>query len=136
MEPEPKVQRSFPLGMLFVLLAACGVISALLSPVVRAIALGEVGAIEAAAASAGGAVAAMLLGAVIGLHHYRPLRGLAWGTLTGGVIGMIVGPVMLSPGNEFGSLMSMSLAGAILLLLTSAVLGLSLKSNNGKPDAP
>lgn len=130
MEPEINVQRSYPLSALFVLVAACAVVFALLTPVVRSVATGDVGVVEAATASAGGALCAMLIGAVIGLHHYRPLRGLGWGTLTGGIIGMLVGPVTLSPGTAFGSLVTMSLGGAAVLLITATALGLSMKSQS------
>jgi len=128
MEIEPAVRRSYPLGALFVLVAAAGVISALLSPVVRAVVAGQVGFVEAVSASVGGALCGMVLGAVVGLYHYRLLRGLAWGTLTGGVIGMLVGPVVLAPGHAFGSLMTVSVTGAAALLISAAAFGASVKA--------
>lgn len=128
MQPETKnVNQSYPLSALFLLVAACAVICALLTPVVRAIVVGDVGGEDTAIASAGGAFLSMMVGAVIGLYHYRPFRGLAWGILTGGVIGMIVGPVILAPAESLSSLVTMSLGGAIVLVLTGVFFGLTIK---------
>ena len=128
MEPDQNVQRSFPLSVLFVLIAACAVVSALLAPAMRAIVTGQIGAMDAITASVGGAVCVMLIGAVVGLYHYRPLRGLAWGTLTGGVIGMFAGPIMLSPHEAFGSLMTMAIGGAVVLIVSGLAFGLAWKA--------
>jgi len=120
---DQKTSRSFPLSSLFVLVAGCAVVSALLTPVVRSVASGDLGARETALSSAAGGLVVMVIGVVVGLYHYRPLRGLGWGLLTGGVIGLLVGPIMLTPGKSFGTLVGMSLGGAVVLLITGAALG-------------
>lgn len=127
MQPEERVvKQSYPLSALFVLVAACAVICALLTPVARAVVTGRVGGEDTAIASVGGALLAMMVGAVVGLYHYRPLRGLAWGLLTGGVIGLLVGPIILAPPESLGSLVTMSIGGAIVLVLTGVVFGLTM----------
>ena len=114
-------RRSFPLSALFILLAACSVVSALMAPLSRAIAEGTIGVSEAATASICGSVLVMLLSASIGLYHHRPGRGLGWGILTGGGIGLVMGPVVLSPQSAFPSLLTMSVGGAAALLAVSAI---------------
>jgi hypothetical protein len=128
MDEDQNVQRSYPLSALFVLVAACAVVSALLAPAVRAVVNGDAGVVEAITSSVGGAFCAMAIGAVIGLYHHRQLRGLGWGTLTGGIIGMLVGPMILSPTDAFGTLITMSVGGALILLVTGAAFGISMKS--------
>ncbi len=120
--PEPSHdRRSFPLSALFILMAACSVVAALMAPLSRAIGEGKVAVSEAAVASACGAGLVMLLGAVIGLYHHRPARGLGWGIVTGGGIGMVMGPVVLSPQSAFPSLLTMSIGGAAALLAVSTL---------------
>ncbi|HUG66689.1 MAG TPA: hypothetical protein VMM76_02990 [Pirellulaceae bacterium] len=122
---DRSVQGGYPLSALFVLLAACAVVSALLTPVVHAV-VGKVLTIEqVAGASVGGAMFVGLIGGVIGLYHYRPLRGVAWGILTGGIIGTVVGPIMLAPAEAIGPLVTMSIGGSIVLLITGAAFGFS-----------
>ncbi len=113
--------RSFPLSALFILMAACSVVAALVAPLSRAVGSGKVSLAAAAEASACGAVLVMLMGAVIGLYHHRPGRGLGWGIVTGGGIGMVMGPVVLSPQSAFPSLLTMSLGGAVALLAVAAL---------------
>ena len=128
MEPVNRnIEQSYPLSALFLLLAACGVICALLTPVVRAVMAGQVGGEDTVLASFVGALLSICGGAIIGLYHYRPLRGLAWGILTGGVIGTIVGPVVLAPPESLGSLIGMAVGGGFVLMVTGAVAGTILR---------
>ena len=114
-------RRSFPLSALFILMAACSVVTALVAPLSRAVGAGQIGLDSAAIASGCGALAVMLIGAVVGLYHHRRARGLGWGILTGGGIGMIMGPVVLTPQSAFPSLLTMSFGGAVALLAVSAM---------------
>lgn len=115
-------RRSYPLSALFLLMAACAVVAAMAAPLARTIDEGKVEILVVVEASACGAGLVMLLGAVVGLYHHRRARGLGWGILTGGGIGMIMGPVVLSPQSAFPSLLTMSVGGAAALLAVSAML--------------
>jgi hypothetical protein len=119
------VQTGYPLSALFVLLAACAVVSALLTPVVHAVVAKTLTIEQVAVASFIGAILVAKIGGVIGLYHYRPLRGAGWGVLTGGIIGTFIGPVVLAPPEAMGQLVTVSIGGSIVLLITGAVFGFS-----------
>jgi hypothetical protein len=127
-QADRSVRSGYPLSALFVLVAACAVVSALLTPVVHAVGAKVLTLEQVAGASFCGAILVALGGGVIGLYHYRPLRGVGWGVLTGGIIGLLIGPVMLAPPEAIGSLVTMSIGGSIVLLLTGAAFGFSLKN--------
>ena len=114
-------RRSFPLSALFILMAACSIVAALMAPLSRAIVAGTIGFSDAAFASACGGALVMMMGALVGLYHHRRARGLGWGLLTGGLIGMVMGPVVLSPVSAFPSLLTLSVGGAAALLVVSAM---------------
>ncbi|MCA9145835.1 MAG: hypothetical protein KDB05_23745 [Planctomycetales bacterium] len=129
MQPtNQSVQSGYPLSALFVLIAACAVVSALLSPVVHAVIAKLLTIEQVVGASIGGAVIVAIIGSVIGLYHYRPLRGIGWGVVTGGVIGMLIGPVMLAPPEAIGPLVTMSIGGSIVLLLTGTAFGFTARN--------
>lgn len=117
---EQTGRYSYPLSALFVLMAACGVATALITPVVRGVVTGDVGIAELIGTSLGGSVVVMVLCGILGLYHYRPVRGFFWGILTGGIIGLLVGPVMVAPTKYFLSLVLTSLVGAVLLVAMGA----------------
>ena len=122
-QTDRSVQNGYPLSALFVLLAACAVVSSLIAPVARAVVSKDVTVEQVAAASFFGLILVGLIGGVTGLYHYRPLRGVGWGVLTGGVIGLFIGPVMLAPPEEIGTLVTVSIGGSIVLLITGAAFG-------------
>ncbi len=126
-QTERNIRSGYPLSALFVLVAACAVVSALLTPVVRAVIAGSLTLEHVASASLGGAILVALVGGVIGLYHYRPLRGVGWGALTGGIIGLLIGPVTLAPPEAIGPLVTMSIGGSVVLLLTGAAFGYSAR---------
>lgn len=121
------VQTGYPLSALFVLLAACAVVSALLTPVVHAVVSKDLTIKQVTIASIVGAILVAIVGGVIGLYHYRPWRGVGWGLLTGGMIGTFIGPVALAPPEAIGQLVTVSIGGSIVLLITGAAFGFSVK---------
>jgi uncharacterized membrane protein len=110
----------YPLNALFILVTACSVVAALLTPVVRAIAGGPVGVPQAMMSCFAGALYASGLGGVVGLYHFNRRRGFAWGALTGAALGAALGPVALAPVQAFPSLISISLGGSALLVAIAA----------------
>jgi hypothetical protein len=112
--------RSYSLSMLFVLVAACAIVASFLTPVARGVVSGKVGLVELLFSSVGGGIAIMMAGGVLGLFHYRPVRGALWGIIAGGVTGAIAGPLVLVPSEALGATFGASICGAVLLLVIGA----------------
>jgi hypothetical protein len=113
-----RTRGGYPLSALFLLLATCAAISALLSPLARSISSGvaTAGAGEVIGAGLATTLFLMVLGAVIGLHHYRRLRGVLWGVLTGAALGVLLGPLALAPVRALPAIYATSLVGALVLV--------------------
>ena len=71
-------------------------------------------------AAIAGSLSTGLLGAIVGVYHYRRKRGLMWGSLTGLILGAFLGPVSLAPLDLVPSLFALSAAGAALLVAVAA----------------
>lgn len=126
-QTDQGLQYGYPLSALFVLLAACAVVSALLAPVAHAVVAKDLTGGQILFASFVGAILVGVLGGTIGLYHYRPLRGAGWGVLTGAIAGTLIGPIMLAPPEAIGQLLTLSIGGSIVLLITGAAFGFSVK---------
>ena len=104
---------------LFLVITACGIIAALIGPAARAISAGKIGAREVIYASLISTLIVMVTGAVVGMFHYRRARGLFWGLITGAVIGIFVGPLVLAPRESFGAVLALSFGGGAVIVLIS-----------------
>lgn len=117
--PPPRRTGGYPLIALFLVITACGIIASLIGPAVRAVSDGRVGVREAIYASMISTVVVMLTGGIVGLFHYRRTRGFVWGLVTGAVIGLFVGPLVLAPREAFGAVVALSFGGAAVIVLIS-----------------
>jgi F0F1-type ATP synthase assembly protein I len=115
----PRKSGGYPLVALFLVISACGIVAALLGPAARAMSEGRIGLQTAVYSVFLGMLAVMLVGGVVGLFHYRRLRGLVWGLITGAVLGMFAGPLVLAPRESFGAVVSLSFGGAVVIVLIS-----------------
>ena len=120
-------RRAFPLNILFVITAGCAILSALLTPLLRSLAGGSIGALEASFACVGGGLFGGFIGAIVGVYHYRRGRGLMWGLLVGLLIGCALGPLSLVPVKAAPSLIGLSIAGAMLLVAIAAAFRFSAR---------
>lgn len=112
--PPPRTS-SFSLAALFFLMACAAVLLAILLPALRTRVEQQIGGLAFAGAAFGVGVFASILGGMIGLFHYRRLRGLGWGVLTGLLTGICVGPVVLS--QHYDQVMATCLGGSLLLVM-------------------
>ena len=124
----PRRQGGYPLIALFLVITACGIIAALIGPAARAISDGRVGVREALVSSILSTVVVMLTGGIVGMFHYRRARGFGWGLLTGAVIGMFVGPLILAPLEAFGAVLALSFGGAVVIILISVAFRIAARS--------
>ncbi len=111
--PPPRTS-SFSLAALFFLLALAAVLLAILLPALRTRAEQQIGGLKFAGAALGVGFFASVLGGMIGLFHYRRLRGLGWGVLTGLLTGICIGPVVLS--HHYDQVVATCLGGSVLLV--------------------
>ncbi len=71
-------------------------------------------------AVAGTGLCGGILGAIVGLFHFRRIRGFIVGTLTGTFIGGTIGPALAS--EDFAAVSVASLGGSALLIVTGLIL--------------
>jgi hypothetical protein len=133
MAPIP--ERGYPLSALFLLMAACAIPMSMAAAAGRAISQGDVGADDMALAALLGCTGTMMLGMIIGLHHYRPLLGAIVGGLAGALIGSMAGPVVLAPRQDFPKLMLVSVVGSAAMVAVAAWLRFSAQRRN-PPQPP
>ena len=111
--------RGYPLSALFLLVTASGVVLAMVAPVLRG--PREAGWAELLSASIAGGVALGLLGLVLGLFHYSRWRGVLWGVPLGGVLGLLIGPMVFISPTSMPFVLLNSLGGAVVILGIAAV---------------
>lgn len=123
MNKSPTPVHSYPLSALFVLIALCSVLAAMISPLARSVAAENTNLIQFVIAMVALAFIGLILGFIVGLFHYRRTRGAILGMSAGVLVGMISGPLMLSPFTAFPALLGFSFLGAIMLIVTGFILG-------------
>lgn len=112
----PTRNSSFSLVAIFYLTA---LICVLLAIAVQATTPPRASPDRIAMEAAGTGILGGVLGGLIGLFHYRRLRGLSWGLLTGSVVGVCIGPVLSS--RHYGQVMAACLGGSLLLVFLASV---------------
>ncbi len=122
--PPPSPRRTYPLSALFVLTAVCGVITALLTPIISAVSDGSLHFRAVFWAAVAGVAFMTVLGVVIGLFHHRRLAGAGIGALTGFILGPAIGPLVLVPTEELPRLFVVAVGGSFVLVAASTILRL------------
>ena len=80
---KPSLPRGYPLGTLFLLVATCAVILALVALLMREPKRLDDLVVPILISAAVGALLLMVMGIFVGLFHFSQLRGVAWGILVG-----------------------------------------------------
>jgi hypothetical protein len=118
--------RGYPIGALFVLVTACAVLAAGVTPLARPAADGGVAGNDLLLAAGSGAACGLLVGAVLGVLYYRFAMGIAMGLAAGAVIGAVAGAMSLLPGNQ------MVTAAAAMTAGSGLVIGVALVMRRGE----
>ena len=121
---KPSLPRGYPLGALFLLVATCAVILALVTLLMREPERLEELVVPILISAAVGAFVLMLMGIFVGLFHFSRLHGIAWGILVGGLLGLFFGPILYISVSAFPHVLLTSLVGAILVVGTATVIRL------------
>ena len=115
-------RRGYPMGMLFVLVAISAVLTAGLSPAVRAVAAEKLQWWQPLVAAGSGAVVLGFVGLCAGGLYFPHWRGLLMGFLSGGVIGLVAGPLALvEPRELFPAALAMCVGSVIAVGLAAAM---------------
>lgn len=111
--------RGYPLSALFLLVTACGVVLAMVTPIFRG--PQEAGWTELLIAALAGGGVLSLAGLLLGLFHYSRWRGVLAGTLLGGLLGLLLGPLIFAAPDNLPLVLLSSLGGAVVILGVAAV---------------
>lgn len=114
--------RGYPLSALFLLVTLFATLSAFVAIAARTFNTPDVDSIlELLGFSIAECIIFAVLGIFVGLFHYRQLRGMLIGLLSGGVIGLFVGPILLVPTGLFLELVLVSIVGSIIIILVGSI---------------
>jgi hypothetical protein len=109
--------RGYPLGALFVLVTACAVLIAGITPIVQDIGQPDGHQVlEVLTALGIGAGCGLLVGVVVGLLQFRMAVGAAMGALAGIVIGAASGIIVLLTSDQITTAAAAMTAGSALVV--------------------
>lgn len=114
--------RGYPLSALFLLVTLFATLSAFVAIAARTLNTPDVDSLlKLLGFSTAGCMMFAVLGIFVGLFHYRQLRGMLLGLLSGGVIGLFAGPILLIPTDLFLELVLVSIVGSIIIILVGSI---------------
>jgi hypothetical protein len=128
-------EDGYSLAALFVFTAACAVPLALAGVVMRGVQQGEIVGANSGLAAFWGGAAGLVVGLIVGMHHYRQPRGSLVGALAGALIGTTTAPLALVKPSQVPGLFIASCIGAAILVGVSAALRHMSRSNSADDDA-
>jgi hypothetical protein len=118
-----QLRRGYPLGALFVLVAACAVLIAGAAPYVQLVAQTKADFETLLAALVIGGGCGLVLGIILGLHHFRRALGTLVGAGAGTVIGATAGLITLLPADRFLTVAAAMSAGSGLIVVVAVLMG-------------
>jgi hypothetical protein len=111
--------KGYPLGALFVLVAACAVLTVAIAPLVRALSPDQVKYEWLAATVVAGAVLGLAAGGLMGLASSRSPAGGALGAGIGLVIGLVAGLMVHTPTGQLPQVALAMLIGSAAIVLVA-----------------
>jgi hypothetical protein len=77
-----------------------------------------------------------VLGLFLGLFHYSRWRGVLWGVPLGGVLGLLIGPMVFISPTSMPLVLLNSLGGAVVILGVGAAARLTFAPSAAAPGSP
>jgi hypothetical protein len=114
--------RGYPLGALFVLVTACAVLAAGVTPLVRMAQEGDIEPVTFLAAATCGALVGMGIGVVMGLMQFRMGLGVVMGTGIGAILGTAAGIISLLSRDQILTAALAMTAGSGLIVIVAVVM--------------
>jgi FtsH-binding integral membrane protein len=118
---RPGPRSGFPLMGLFVLTAICAVLIGLMRPALQTAADDEQALNKVLAAALIGMFSLGTLGLFFGALDERRASGMLLGTVTGSILGLIVGPIAIVPSQHLPSLIGASIGGSAVILILAGL---------------
>lgn len=119
---DASARRGYPLGTLFVLVTVSAVLTAGLTPSVRAVAADKMKFWDPIVAAGIALAVLAFIGACAGGLYYPHWRGLAVGGLAGALVGIVAGPLALVPHQDLLSVSLAMFAGSVVAVAIAAVM--------------
>jgi hypothetical protein len=116
------LRRGYPLGALFVVVTACAVLAAGVTPLVRLFFEGEEEVGRFIGALIGGAVLGLIVGVTTGIWQFRSGLGAVMGAVVGPPIGAAAGLMALLPANQLASAAVAMTVGSALIIGVALVM--------------
>jgi uncharacterized membrane protein len=114
--------RGYPLGALFVLVTACAVLVAGITPLVKMTQQGNIESMQFVLAVGAGALAGMVIGVILGLMQFRMGLGVLMGTLIGVLLGATAGAMSLLNSQQLITAALAMTAGSGLIVIVAVVM--------------
>src|SRR5262245_3300902 len=114
--------RGYPLGALFVLVTACAVLAAGITPLVRMVQQGNIESMQFVIALGAGALSGMVIGVILGLMQFRMGIGVLMGTAVGVILGGAAGAMSLLTGQQLLTAALAMTAGSGLIVIVAVVM--------------
>lgn len=129
---EQEGRRTYPLGLLFLILTSAAILAAVVAPLVRAIDWNDVSAHfpEVLAAMVGCVVGGCLLGMLMGLYSFHRSTGVPIGLAVGAAVGPLAGLLVGVGAQSLMSLAPAVLIGSVILILVAWVIRPAEKKND------
>jgi hypothetical protein len=109
-------RRGYPLGALFVVVTACAVLAAGVTPLIRLFSEGEEEIGRFLGAIVIGAVCGFVIGVITGLVQFRTALGGGMGAMAGTLIGAAAGLVALLRASQLAPAAAAMTAGSALII--------------------
>ncbi len=114
--------RGYPLGALFVLVTACAVLVAGITPLVQMTQQGNIESMQFLLAVGAGALAGMVIGVILGLMQFRMGLGVLLGTLIGVILGGAGGAMSLLNSHQLITAALAMTAGSGLIVIVAVIM--------------
>jgi len=139
MNKTDETQGSYPLSLLFIMLAFCGSLFA-------------IAALEKDASistemhigfSVSGSILGIVLGIIVGIYHHRRVRGVVWGIIGGTVFGLLCAEVAMVSVNAIPAAIVIAVVGSLIMVFCGTAVRANQRNarrraetKNDKSDSP
>lgn len=128
--PTPAPNHSgYPLSALFVVVTVCAILAAMLSPLAR----GQFDGTMLAGSTIGLGLLGLLAGFVVGATYPSRLTFIPLGSLSGLLLGLCLGPLVVLPVHSLATIFAACVGGAVAIVGVAVIVRLAERKRNLSP---